>query len=90
MKIELPIPTSWTNIAGFLGANSSRVAIDGELGIRFDKEAKTLPPEFRMTSPILASPESSKTAPSKWYFLSGQSDIFYVMDIQSEENPNQR
>ena len=77
-------------MAAPFGSNSSRVATEEELGIRLDKEAKTLPPEFRMTSPILASPESSKTAPSKWYFLSGQSDIFYVMDIQSEENPNQR
>ena len=33
-------------MAGFLGANSSRVAKEGELGIRFNKEAKTSPQEF--------------------------------------------
>ena len=50
-------------MAGFLGANSSRVAIEGELGICFDKETKTLPREFQITSPIPASLESSKKAP---------------------------
>ena len=57
-------------MAGFLGANSLRVAIEGELGIRFDKVAKTSPWEFQITIPILASPESSKTTPWKWYLLS--------------------
>ena len=52
-------------MAALFGANCSRVATEKESGIRFDKEAKTLPQEFRMTSPIPASPKSSKTASSK-------------------------